>query len=81
VLFHEFMDDDVAMVERIYARRGLPMTTNARAQLDAFMTENRRGKHGQLAYDLQGDFGVDPDDVRARFGYYFARFPVRVESA
>jgi hypothetical protein len=81
VLFHEFMDDDIAMVERIYARNGLPMTAAARAQLDAFMTENRRGKHGRLAYDLPGDFGVDPDAVRARFGYYFARFPVRVESA
>jgi hypothetical protein len=81
VLFHEFMDDDIAMVERIYAHSGLPLTTAARAQLDTFMTENRRGKHGQLAYDLRGDFGVDPDDVRARFGYYFERFPVRVESA
>ncbi len=30
VLFHEFMRDDVAMVERIYARNGLPMTTRAR---------------------------------------------------
>ena len=81
VLFHEFMDDDVAMVERIYVRSGMPMTAAARAQLDAFMTENRRGKHGRLAYDLRGDFGVDPDDVRTRFGYYFERFPVRVDSA
>jgi hypothetical protein len=81
VLFHEFMDDDIAMVERIYAHSGLLMTAAARAQLDAFMTENRRGKHGRLAYDLRGDFGVDPDAVRARFGYYFERFPVRVESA
>ncbi len=45
------------------------------------MAENRRGKHGRLAYDLQGDFGVDPDEVRARFDYYFDRFPVRAESA
>jgi Sulfotransferase family len=81
VLFHEFMDDDVAMVERIYARSALPMTRGARAQLDAFMTENPRGKHGRLAYDLRGDFGVDPDDVRARFGYYFERFPVRTEAS
>ena len=50
-------------------------------ELDAFVAANPRGKHGQLAYDLQGDFGLDPDTVRARFDYYFERFPVAVESS
>ena len=80
VVFHEFMADDVATVERIYGHAGLPLTTAARAQLDAFMAANPRGKHGSLAYDLRGDFGLDPAEVRARFGYYFDRFPVAVES-
>jgi len=79
VLFHQFMADDVRMVERIYDLAGLPMTPEARARLDAFMTENPRGKHGRVVYDLRGDFGLDPDDVRRRFGFYFDRFPVRVE--
>ncbi len=81
VLFHEFMADDVAMVERIYERNGREMTDDARADLDAFMAENPRGKHGRIAYDLRADFGVDPDEVRARFGYYFERFPVVLEPA
>ncbi len=79
VLFHEFMADDVAMVERIYDRNGLAMTRAARGDLDAFMAANRRGKYGQIAYDLRGDFGLDPATVRDRFGYYFERFPVRAE--
>jgi Sulfotransferase family len=79
VVFHEFMADDVGMVERIYERAGLAMTRDARARLDAFMVANPRGKHGRLAYDLRGDFGLDPAAVRARFGYYFERFPVAVE--
>ena len=79
VLFHEFMADDVAMVERIYGRNDRALTPEARAQLDAFMAANPRGKHGQLEYDLAGDFGLDPDEVRSRFGYYFERFPVEVE--
>jgi hypothetical protein len=79
VLFHEFMADDVAMVERIYARNDRPMTPEARADLDAFMADNPRGKHGRIAYDLRGQFGLDPDAVRARFGYYFERFPVVTE--
>jgi len=80
VAFHQFMADDVKMVERIYDLAGLPMTQEARVQLDAFMAENARGKHGRVLYDLQGDFGLDPDDVRRRFGFYFDRFPVRVEA-
>ncbi|HTL85840.1 MAG TPA: sulfotransferase [Acidimicrobiia bacterium] len=79
VLFHEFMTDDVAMVERIYERNNRPMTPEARADLDAFMADHPRGKHGRIAYDLRGDFGIDPDDLRARFGYYFDRFPVAAE--
>jgi len=80
VLFHEFMADDVAMVEQIYARNGRELTPETGVELDAFMADNPRGKHGRVVYDLRGDFGLDPDDVRGRFGYYFDRFPVRVES-
>ena len=81
VLFHEFMADDVAMVERIYGCNDRPMTPDARGKLDAFMAANPRGKHGRVEYDLRGNFGVDPAEVRARFGYYFERFPVTVEDA
>jgi hypothetical protein len=80
VLFHEFMADDVATVERIYQKAALPMTPAARQQLDSFMAANPRGKHGRIAYDLRGDFGLDPDTVRARFDFYFDRFPVRAET-
>ncbi|NND67918.1 MAG: sulfotransferase, partial [Halioglobus sp.] len=38
-----------------------------------------RGKHGQVVYDLRGDFGVEPDVLRKRFDFYFERFPVQVE--
>jgi hypothetical protein len=81
VLFHEFMADDVATVERIYERTDLPMTPGARKSLDAYMADNPRGKFGKLVYDLRNDFGLDPDDVRARFDIYFRRFAVAVEHA
>ncbi|HVN83230.1 MAG TPA: sulfotransferase [Candidatus Binatia bacterium] len=79
VLFHEFMADDVGMVARIYDLAGLPMTAGARHQLDAFMAENARGKHGRVQYDLRADFGIAPADVRKRFAFYIERFPVRLE--
>jgi hypothetical protein len=79
VPFHEFMADDVGMVERIYARAGLSMSPAARAELDAHMADNPRGKHGQVVYDLRGDFGIEPDALRRRFDFYFERFPVGAE--
>lgn len=80
VLFHEFMADDVAMVERIYALADLEMTPDARGPLRAFMAANPRGKHGRIVYDLRGDFGVDPAALRERFAFYFDRFPIRAEA-
>ncbi len=79
VLFHEFMADDIAMVERIYDLAGLPMTDRARQQFDDYMTANPRGKFGRVTYDLEGDFGVDPDALRERFDFYFERFPIKAE--
>lgn len=80
VPFHEFMADDVGMVERIYERAGIEMTETARGQLDAYMVAHPRGgEHGQLVYDLRGDFGLDPAEVRKRFDFYFERFPVVAE--
>lgn len=79
VLFHEFMADDIGMVERIYEIAGPPMTPEARAQLHAYLEENPRGKYGRVRYDLKADFGVDPRELRKRFDFYFERFAVRAE--
>ena len=54
--------------------------SEARAALDAFMIENPRGKHGRIVYDLKADFGLDPDQARERFRFYFDRFEVLPES-
>ena len=80
VLFHEFMADEVATVERIYALAGLAMTPGARAALNGFMAQNPRGKHGRILYDLKADFGVDPEELRKRFDFYFERFPIEIET-
>lgn len=80
VLFHEFMGDDVAMVERIYGVANLEMTAAARGSLDAYMQEHPRGKHGRILYDLRADFGIDPEALRKRFDFYYERFPVEMEA-
>ena len=80
VLFHEFMDDDIGMVRRIYELADLDMSPGALVDLERYMAENPRGKHGRILYDLKGDFGVDRDELRERFGFYFDRFPIRIEN-
>ena len=79
VLFHEFMADDLAMVERIYAVAGLPMTDEARTEIRAHLEDHQRGKHGRVVYDLREDFGAEPADVRSGFGFYLDRFGVEIE--
>jgi len=79
VRFDEFMADDFAMVERIYAVAGLPMTDVARAEIRAHLAEHQRGKHGRIVYDLRADFGVEPERVREDFGFYLERFGVATE--
>lgn len=81
VPFHEFMADDVAMVAKIMDKAGLPLTDQARGEIDAHMAAHPRGKEGRMVYNLKRDFGVDPDALRARFQYYFDAFPVKPERA
>ena len=75
VPFREFMADDIAMVERIYAVAGLALDDRARAELEAYMAAHPRGRDGQVIYDLAGDFGITPEALRERFEFYFERFP------
>ena len=78
VPFDEFMADDVAMVERIYDLADQPMTTEARAAMDAFMAEHPRGRHGGVIYDL-ADFDLDRDERRSALQFYVEHFDVDEE--
>jgi len=78
--FHDLMNDPFGRLEEIYTKSGVPFDGETRAAFNRAIEDNKRGKHGQLEYDLRGDFGLDPADVRKRFDFYFERFPrVQVE--
>lgn len=79
VPFHEFMADDVGMIEKIYEVAGLPMTNEARKNLDNYMLAHPRGKAGQVMYDLRKDFDANPAELRKAFDFYADKFPMRVE--
>jgi hypothetical protein len=79
VVFHEFMADELGTVERIYEAAGWPLVDEARAAITGYLAGHERGKDGQVVYDLRRDFGAEPAEVRAPFGFYLDRFPVREE--
>jgi hypothetical protein len=78
VRFQEFMADDVAMVERIYAIAAQPMGGDVRAAMDSFMADHPRGRHGGIVYDLT-QFGLDRAERRASLQFYVDRFGVEIE--
>jgi Sulfotransferase family len=79
VLFHEYMADQKAVITRVYAMAGLPLTPDSQVRIDAYLDANPRGKHGRVVYDIAGDFGVDVAALRERFRFYYERFGVRPE--
>jgi len=78
VLFHEFMEDEMGTVEKIYALAGLALTPDSLSAMQDFKAEHPRGKHGRIAYDLAG-FGIEVSECRERLEFYSQRFGVQRE--
>ena len=79
VYFNDFMADDRATLDRIYERAGLPMTPQTKSEIDHYIETHPRGRHGKVLYDLEGDFGIQRDDMYAYFGNYMDAFAVQRE--
>jgi Sulfotransferase family len=79
VYFHHLMQAPMEIIEQIYEKAGLEMTAEARQDFADALSANVRAKHGQLVYDLRGDFGLEPAALRERFAFYYDRFPVEIE--
>jgi len=77
--FHEFMADQTGTLERIYATHGWELNGVARDQINYFIHSHPRGKYGRVKYKLKDHFGVDADQLRQRFDFYFDAFPIEPE--
>ncbi len=78
VVFTEFMQDDLAMVERVYDFARQPLTAAGREAIARYVASNPRGKHGTVEYRLE-DFGVDPNERRRALRFYQERFGIADE--
>ena len=79
ISFHQLGGNEMTILESLYARAGVELTTGVRKSFDRYLGSNPRGKHGSIRYDLQRHFGVSAEEVRSRFDFYFDRFDVRPE--
>lgn len=73
VQFGDFVKDQFAVVEKIYAAFDLPLPDDAATRMRSFIAANPKGKHGEHQYQPE-DFGVNPPSVREEFGAYIKRF-------
>jgi hypothetical protein len=75
VRFTEFMADDLAMVERIYAVAGQPLDDRARQAHADYVAHHQRDRYGKIVYELE-PYGLDASDLRQLFANYSEAFDI-----
>lgn len=70
--------DPIGCVRKACAHVDVAFTPEHQARIDAWIAENRKGKHGKHRYAL-ADYGLSQDDVHAIFSDYIERFGVERE--
>ena len=65
-------------IESIYAARGAPLTPDARSQMQTWLDDHPKGKHGEHEYRLE-DYGINRAEVEALFADYVARYQLTMD--
>jgi hypothetical protein len=73
--FTDLIADPLGCVRRIYAASGDTLSPEAEASMQAWIDDNRQGKHGGHDYAAE-DFGLDVGDLRRRLAFYQERFSI-----
>lgn len=79
ISFHQLNGNEMPLLEQLYQRGEVELTSQARKCFQQYLDGNPRGKHGHIRYDLQRHFGISPAELRERFAFYFNKFDVRAE--
>ena len=69
ILFDDFAEDQMGVVDSIYARFGWELHPRDRAAMEAFVRDERRGKHGTHEYSLE-QIGVTPAEIECEYAAY-----------
>lgn len=73
IRFDDFMADEIGVAARIYELAGETLTGEAKSAIADYLAGHQRGRLGRVATSAEM-FGLDEDDVRARFEPYTRRF-------
>jgi len=73
IRFDEFMADELGTAQRLFALAGEPFDEPVRRAIGDYLDGHRRGRLGRVATSA-AMFGLDEDDLRARFADYSQRF-------
>ncbi|PND59030.1 sulfotransferase family protein [Mycobacterium sp. ENV421] len=79
ISFHHLNGNEMPVLTSFYEQAGIDIPPKVATRFLAYIDDNRRGAKGRIPYDLRRHFGVEPDDMRSRFAFYFDRFDVRPE--
>jgi hypothetical protein len=79
VMFADIVSDDVKAAAGVLERAGLEVTDECLADIEAYMASHPRGRDGRVVYDLEGDFGLQADELRERFAFYTDELDIRSE--
>ena len=81
VPYPALMADPLATVSAICAQIGVPFGDDSRRAVQRWLDEDgRRPRYGGHRY-AAADFGLHPDRLRSRFGFYMRRFDIEPEGA
>ncbi|MDT5014128.1 MAG: hypothetical protein QOD39_288 [Mycobacterium sp.] len=73
VSFDDFMADELGVAERVFGLVGEPVTDDARTAMADYLAGHQRGRLGRVVTTCEM-FGLDEDDLHARFAPYVSRF-------
>ncbi len=73
--FADFLDEPLAVVERLYAHCGRELGGEARERIATALAQRPRNQHGEHEYSFEA-LGLDRDRERAGFAAYQRRFGV-----
>jgi hypothetical protein len=73
VRFDDFMADDLGVAESVFAIAEEPISAVERSAMADYLAGHQRGRLGRVETSCEM-FGLDPDDLKARFAPYVQRF-------
>ncbi|QIX26514.1 sulfotransferase [Nocardioides sp. JQ2195] len=79
VYFDRYMADPIGTVAEVYRTAGIEFSDQARDHIQDYIDSHPRDKGGSMSYDIRADFGTTPEELRKRFDFYLARYPVASE--